>query len=100
MSYRAAVAQTIRNVKAAHGLTNVKLADKLDCCDQTIENAENEATDLNAVTLLRIAYVFGEDAIAPVRNLYLRRHVEPKTVADRFDDLQRRINGLRKELAE
>ena len=96
MSYRAAVAKVIRDVKSAHGLSNVKLADKLDCCDQTIENAENEATDLNAVTLLRIAYVFGEAAIDPVRNLYLRRYEPPKSLQEQFDDLQRQIAEVRK----
>lgn len=100
MSYRAAVAKAIRDLKATHNLSNVKLADKLDCCEQTLENAEGEANDLNAVTLLRIAYVFGEDAIAPVRDLYLRRHVQPETLAERFDKIERQIASLRKELAE
>lgn len=99
MSYRSAVAHIIRNLKAEHGLSNVKLADLLDCSDETISNAENENTDLNAVTLLRIAYRFGEAAIDPVRELYLCRHAEPETLSDKLDGLQSQIDAIRKELA-
>lgn len=98
MSYRAAVAKVIRDLKAKEGLSNVKLADTLDCSDETISNAENEATDLNAVTLLRIAYVFGEASIQPVRELYLCRHEQPKTLQDRFTDLSDAMAALRKEM--
>lgn len=99
MSYRSAVAKVIRDIKSREGLSNVAMADRLDCSDETISNAENEHTDLNAVTLLRIAYVFGEDAIAPVRELYLRRHAEPETLTDKLDGLQSQIDRIRKELA-
>lgn len=49
-SYRAAVAQIIRELKAREGLTNVALGEELGCSGETIGNAENEHTDLNAVT--------------------------------------------------
>ena len=99
MSYRAAVARIVREVKARYHLSNVMLADKLDCSDETISNAENENTDLNAVTLLRIAYVFGEEAIDPVRELYLCRHAAPKSVPERIADLKRELDMIGREVA-
>lgn len=71
-AFREAVAKTIRDIKSAHGLTNVELAEEIGCCADTISNGENKHNDMNAVTLLRIAFRFGEAAINPVRGLYLR----------------------------
>lgn len=96
MSYRSAVAAIVRRVKADHGLSNVRLADLLDCSDETISNAENEHTDLSAVTLLRIGYQFGLDAISPAIDLAARRHVEPLTLTDHLNDLQCQIDVVRK----
>ena len=98
MSYRAAVARIIRDLKAKHALSNVKLADKLDCSDETIGNAENEQGDLNAVTFLRIGYLFGEEAITPALDLMRRRHAEPETLTDRLDALQMQIATVRREI--
>jgi predicted transcriptional regulator len=97
MSYRAAVAKIVRELKAKHALSNVKLADLLDCSDETISNAENEHTDLNAVTLLRVGYQFGEESIAPALDLMRRRQVEPETLTDRFDALQSQLALVRRE---
>lgn len=99
MSYRAAVAKIIRDLKSKHSLSNVKLADLLDCSDETISNAENENTDLNAVTLFRIAYQFGEAAIEPARELYLCRHAEPKTLTERFTELRDELDRIGREIA-
>ncbi len=88
-SYRAAVAQVVREVKAKHGLNDERLAELVGCDKDTIRNAENEGTNLNAVTLFSVAYAFGEEAIEPVRALYLCAPVEEPTVADRC----RRIRG-------
>lgn len=88
-SYRAAVAQVVREVKARHGLNDERLAELAGCDKDTIRNAENEETNLNAVTLFAIAYAFGEDAIEPVRALYLCAPVEEPSIADRC----RRIRG-------
>jgi DNA-binding XRE family transcriptional regulator len=85
-SYRAGVAQIIRDVKSAHKLSNERLAEIIGCSEQTVANAENECGDLQAVTLLSIAYAFGEEAIAPVRGLYLCAPVERPTK----DELLRR----------
>lgn len=98
-AYRAAVARMIRELKAREGLSNTALGEEIGCCGETISNAENEHNDLNPVTLLRIAYHFGEEAIEPVRQLYLRSHVEPLTVSERFDALQIQIETIRKEVA-
>lgn len=78
-SYRIAVAQTIRDVKARHKLSNERLAEIIGCSEQTAANAENECGDLSPVTLLSIAYAFGEEAIDPVRQLYLCAPSEPQT---------------------
>lgn len=97
-SYRAAVAQVIRDVKASKRLTNEALAEAIGCSESTVYNAENEHGDLAAVTLFNIAFAFGEEAIAPVRELYLCGPAEPKTVSDRLDEIQADFNQLRKEL--
>lgn len=78
-SYRAAVAAIIRDLKAIHGLSNERLAERLRCSESTIFNAENENGNLEAVTLLTIAFEFGEAAIEPVRQLYLCAPVEQPT---------------------
>jgi DNA-binding XRE family transcriptional regulator len=89
-SYRAAVAQVVREVKARQGINDERFAELVGCDKDTIRNAENEETNLNAVTLLgSIAYAFGEEAIEPVRALYLYAPPEEPTIADRC----RRIRG-------
>ena len=98
-SYRAAVAACVRQIKARHSLNNVSLADALGCSDQTIANAENEETDLSGVTLMRMAWTYGEEAIAPVRQLYLCGIVEPVTLTDRLDRIEQEAALIRKELA-
>ena len=97
-AYRFAIAKVIRDLKSKHSLSNVSLGEEIGCSAETVSNAENEANDLNPVTLLRIAFEFGEDAIAPVRELYLCRHREPETLTDKLDALQDQINAVRKEL--
>ena len=84
-TFRAAVAKTIRDLKAARGLSNVELAEAIGCCEDTIENAENQHNDMSPVFLLSIAFHFGEHAIDPVRQLYLCRHEHAlPTVGDRL----------------
>ena len=97
--YRSAVAEIVRNVKARHRLSNEDLADVIGCHRDTVENAENEISSLEAVTLLNIAYEFGEDAIEPVRQLYLCAPAEPVTPTDRLDRIEAEARMLRKELA-
>jgi DNA-binding XRE family transcriptional regulator len=100
-SYRAAVSQVIREVKAKHRLSNERLAELIGCSEQTIANAEGDRAEnnLNAVTLLGIAYAFGEEAIEPVRQLYLCAPVEQPTADTRLNRIEREINALRKEIA-
>lgn len=99
-SYRAAVAQLIREVKARAKLSNERLAEIVGCSEQTIANAETERAEnnLNPVTLLNIAYAFGEEAIEPVRALYLCAPVEQPTAETRLNRIEREINALRKEI--
>lgn len=97
-SYRNAVARCIRQIKAKANLSNIELAEEVGCSAETISNAENENNDLSGVTLMRIAYRFGEEAIAPVRELYLRRYAEPKTPSERWDEYEAHGRALRREL--
>jgi DNA-binding XRE family transcriptional regulator len=91
-AYKAAVKQIILALKAASGLSSVELAPVLGCCKETIDNAEEEATNLNVVTLLNIAYAFGEEAIAPVRSLYLYAPPQSdETPAKKVDRLYREL---------
>lgn len=99
-SYRAAVAQIVREVKARHGLNDERLAELVGCGEDTIKNAENEATNLNAVTLFSLAYAFGEEAIQPVRALYLCAPVEEPTVADRCRRIRGELAAIEKEMGE
>jgi transcriptional regulator with XRE-family HTH domain len=70
-AYRAAIKKVILDVQARNGLSDLELADLVGCHKETIENARAEENSLDVLTLLNIAYAFGEDAIAPVRALYL-----------------------------
>lgn len=89
--YRAATARDLREIRAKERLTNAELAEALGCSHQTIVNALAEENDLNAVTVLRLAFVFGEDAIANIRSLYLCAAREPESIAEKR---RRLINEL------
>lgn len=99
-SYKAAVAQVVREVKAQHGLNDERMAELVGCDKDTIRNAENEETNLNAVTLLSIAYAFGEEAIDPVRALYLCTPVEEPTLADRIRRIRGELAAIEREAGE
>ncbi|MBA3670268.1 MAG: helix-turn-helix transcriptional regulator [Sphingomonas sp.] len=99
-TYRAAVAQIVREVKARHGINDERFAELVGCDKDTIRNAENEETNLNAVTLFSIAYAFGEEAIEPVRALYLCAPVEEPTIADRCRRIRGELAAIEKEAEE
>jgi DNA-binding XRE family transcriptional regulator len=93
-SYKTAVTQIIRDVKARHGLSNARLAEIIGCAEQTIANCDNDRpeNELKAVTLLNIAYAFGEEAIAPVRNLYLCAPADQLTKNDHIRKAREHLN--------
>lgn len=101
-SYRLAVADALRAVKRANELSLVELAERLGCSDQTLRNAMDEdGTDcLNPVTMLRIGYEFGEDAIEPVIMLSRRASCEPDTLEDKLDRIDGLIAEIRREVTE
>ena len=99
-SYRAACKQIVLNVQARHRLSDQELADLIGCHKDTIQNVKEEACDLSAVTLLIIAYAFGEDAIQPVRDLYLCKPAEHRTIFDRIDAIEGEARLLRKAIEE
>lgn len=98
-TFRAAVAKIIRDVKAREGLSNVEFAEAIGCCADTIGNAENENNDLSGVTLLRIGFEFGEDAIGPALELFRRRYEQPRTLAERFEAARVELELIGRELA-
>lgn len=99
-SYRAAVAQIIRAIKASNKLSNEALAEEIGCSESTVYNADNENGDLSAVYLLSIAFAFGEEAIEPVRALYLCAPSEAPTKAERFRRLHAELDALERERGE
>ena len=98
--YRAAVAEIIRLVKARHNLNNEGLADAIGCHKDTVSNAEDEVGNLDPVTLLNIAYAFGEEAIEPVRALYLCAPVETMTALDHLKAAEGHTRAASKLIGE
>jgi hypothetical protein len=96
--YKKAVRQILLTIKAAHGYSNAEIAKALGCSIGTVKNAVKDYPPhcLDAVTLLNIAWIFKEQAIAPVRALYLCNPADAPTIADDFDDLRARLNALEK----
>lgn len=96
--YRDAVKRIILDVQARKGLSDLELADLVGCHKETIENARNEENSLDVLTLLNIAYAFGEEVIQPVRNLYLFAAVEELTPLERIARANREIAAAAAEL--
>jgi transcriptional regulator with XRE-family HTH domain len=98
-TYRAAIKQVVLDVKARSGFDNEQLGEKLGISKDTVDNAENMVSSLEAVTLLKIAFFYGEDVIAPVRALYLCAPTERASVADRLDRIEAETRAIRREIA-
>jgi hypothetical protein len=51
--------------------------------------------------MIRTSHVMtgGEEAIAPVRSLYLCAPAEQPTIADRLDRIEREASAIRREMA-
>jgi DNA-binding XRE family transcriptional regulator len=101
-SYKTAVAQMIRDVKARYRLSNERLAEIVGCSEQTIANAETERAEnnLNPVTLLNFAYAFGEEAIAPVRDLYLCKPASQPSALSEIEKARQALNAAEKMIVE
>ena len=93
-SYRAAIKEIILEIKARHNLSDWDLAEQIGVHKDTIENAQEEVGNLDVVTLLNIAWTFGEEAIAPVRALYLCAVREPETTIEKRKRLIRELAAL------
>jgi hypothetical protein len=93
-SYKRAVAKCLNDIKAKSGLNNVELAEVLACDEKTIRKALTaENGNLDVITLLNVAYVFGEDVIEPVRALYLCAGREPETPREKVNRLTRELQS-------
>lgn len=93
-SYRAAVKQVVLDVKARSGFDSEQLGEKLGISKDTVENAENMVCSMEAVTLLKIAFHYGEQAIDPVRQLYLCAPPRDETVPEKRKRLLRELQAL------
>lgn len=94
-AYKRAVAKCLNDIKAQSGLSNVELAEVLACDEKTIRKALTaENGNLDVITLLNIAYVFGEEVIEPVRALYLCAGREPETKDEKRRRLIRELAAL------
>lgn len=78
---RSALAQIVRSVQAAHGLTDEGLADLLGVSDGTIRNVRNERTDLNQETIAKLGARFGPECLDPWSACFGGRNV-PKDVTE------------------
>lgn len=96
-AYRAAVKRIILDLKASKGLSDWELAEQIGCHKDTIENAQEMSSSLDVVTLLNVAYAFGEDAIDPVRNLYLCAPALSETTQEKRRRLLRELQALEDE---
>jgi uncharacterized protein (DUF433 family) len=92
--YRAAIKSIVLGIQAAKGWDDQELADFIGCGKETIENARTEAHSLDVLTLLNIAYAFGESAVQPVRDLYLCKPVDAETVPEKRRRLLRDLQML------
>jgi DNA-binding XRE family transcriptional regulator len=97
-SYRAAVKQIVLDVKARYSLSSEDLAERIGVSKDTVDNAENEVSSLEAVTLFSIAYAFGEEAIEPVRQLYLCAPTEETTAPEDAAEIAALAHRLVKRL--
>ena len=97
-TYRAAVKQVVLDVKARSGFDCEQLGEKLGVSKDTIDNAEKMVSSLEAVTLLKIAFFYGEEVIAPVRALYLCAPTDAPTISDRLDRIEREARAIRSEV--
>jgi bacteriocin-like protein len=93
-SIRAAVKQMILAVQASHGLSDEELAEIIGGCKETVANWRDEAATMNTEALLVFAYSFGEDAIAPLRQLYLCAPTSEETVPEKRRRLIRELQSL------
>lgn len=91
-TYRAAIKDIILNIQQSKKLSDLELADFLGCHKDTIENAREQTSSLDVLTLLNIAYAFGEEAIAPVRNLYLCAPTDQLTKNDHIRKAREHLN--------
>lgn len=95
--YRAAIKTIVLGLQAAKGWDDQELADFIGCGKETIENARTEAHSLDVLTLLNTAFAFGEEAIQPVRDLYLCKPVDAETIPEKRRRLIRELAALENE---
>src|SRR3546814_12657516 len=72
---RSSLAQIVRSVQAAHGLTDEALADLLGVREGPIRNLRNERTDLHQETNNTLRERFGTDCPDPWTSCFDRRTI-------------------------
>lgn len=68
-SYRAAVAEILRNIQKDEELTLLEISDVIGVSLGTMSNAANKKTDLNPVFLNRLGKAFGPHVLEPYARL-------------------------------
>lgn len=95
--YRAAVAQTIREVMAEKALDEEQLAEKLGCSKGTVKNALKEHGNMDPVTMLNLGAMFGgQERLKHILALINGSPTEPPTKAERFRRLHADLDALEK----
>lgn len=92
---RKALADVVRSIQSAHGLTDEHLASELHVSAGTIANVRNERTDLNQETIAKIAARFGVETLDPWSACFGGRNV-PREASDGRVSLTSVTGGLHK----
>lgn len=92
-SYRAAMKTVVLDLMARTGKNEEELAETLGVGEDTIKNAAKELHATEAVTLLKIAFLYGEEAIDPVRQLYLCAPPQSETNQEKLKRLVRQLSA-------
>lgn len=77
---RAAVATIIRSIQLEEELSDEEMGRSIGVSASTVRNARNEDADLNALTLLTIGKVYGEEKLQPYADL-MDAQLMPRRVA-------------------
>lgn len=64
-AYRRAVEEILRRIRRTSGMSDARLAERIDCSASTVRNARSGHTSLDPALLLRIEQEFGPGAIDP-----------------------------------
>jgi hypothetical protein len=95
---RDAIAKVVKKIQADKDLDDCELEEKLLCSDETLRNARNKKHTLSIVSVMRLAYFYGEDVIEPILAVARREYApEPETISEKRRRLIRELQALEDE---